>query len=264
MPDEGDGIGRCTGIVFPTDLQFGQENPDREPIRHKIVASIDAGKPVLCYGIHLDVSVIYGYEAGGQTLWLTDYHARGQMPYKLPLDKLGPWQAYLEKRHPAPPPAEQLRLSLELALTNWRRGEHDGGLPDRRYLYSQAAYDGWLEAIRQVEKLPAEQVKQLHHTHHFVWMTLADAREAATRFLNDYAQFAEAGTIGPLRNAIGHCASEAKRLYRVFNEEKLFTGPLEEWSSDKRLRESEIVEGMKHQDALLHAELQRVLAEMAT
>jgi hypothetical protein len=113
MRDEGDGIGRCTGIVFPTDLQFGQKDPDREPIRRKIVASIDAGKPVLCYGICLDVSLIYGYEAGGQTLWLTDYHADGQMPYKLPLDKLGPWQAYVENRHPSPPPVERLRLSLE-------------------------------------------------------------------------------------------------------------------------------------------------------
>ncbi len=51
------------------------------------------------------------------------------------------------------------------------------------------------------------------------------------------------------------------RLYRAFEAEGLFS-PLPEWSADKRLRESEIVEGMKHQDAVLHAELKRALAAM--
>ena len=93
-------------------------------------------------------------------------------------------------------------------------------------------------------------------------MTLADARQAAAKFLNDYVEFAPGKAADPIRNAIGHCAAEAKRLYRAFDQDKLFTGSLAAWKADKRLREGEIIEGMKHQDGLLHAELKGALAAM--
>ena len=262
MSDEEHGITRCSGWGLQTEHQFGQPNPDRQAIRRKLTASIDSGLPILAYGICMDMSVIYGYEDDSHTLWLTDYHAKGQMPYKLPLDKLGPMQMYLVRSRPSLTPAGQLRSALELAVRNWNIGQHDDGMTGRDYRYGPLAYDGWLEAIRNFDRLSSDQIKQLHYTHHFVWTQLTDARRAAAEFLNDRLDLVNGQALESLQNAIRYCSAEAKRLYHAFDHDKLFTGPLADWTADKRLQECEIVEGMKHEDNLIHTELKRAMTAM--
>ena len=267
MPDECAGLRACTGWGTPTDVQFGQETTDREAIRGWLVQSIDSGRPVLVYGLCLDMAVVYGYEAGGQILWLSDYHARGEMPVRLPLAKLGPMQIYLHREGPALDDRLRLEHVLSLAGRNWGRREHDGGLPGRRYLYGEAAYEAWQEAIRGADKLPPEQFARLHHTHQFAWLTLADARQAAGRFLNEAGQTDLARTLpetaaAALRHAIGHALAMAKRLSLAFDSQGFFQGPPPAWPADQRLAEFEILEGMKHQDALLHAEIAQALSAL--
>jgi hypothetical protein len=263
MPDEMRALREGTGWALQADVQFGQDDPDREGIRRKLVAAVDAGLGVLAYGTCLDMSLVYGYQDAGRTLWLTDYHAEGEMPCKLPLEKLGPMQIYLRRESGCPSPHEQLAHALDLAGRNWQRRDHDGGIPGRQYFYGPAAYDAWQAAILQAEKLSDEQLGQLHHTHRFAAVTLADARRAAARFLNNYAAFAPTEALGAVRSAIGHCAAEGKRLHRVVDREGLFRGPTQAWTSQTRRREAEVIEGMKCQDALLQGELRRALAAMA-
>ena len=73
MPDEYRALEAHTGWSFPTMLQFGIQNPDRAAIRERLVHAIDAGRPVLAYAATLDMTVVYGYEDGGNTLFVRDY-----------------------------------------------------------------------------------------------------------------------------------------------------------------------------------------------
>ena len=260
MPDESRGIAQCSGWDLRMDHQFGQRNPDREAIGRKLAASVDSCLPVLAYGICMDMSVVYGYEEGGKTLWLTDYHAKGQMPYKLPCDKLGPMQMYPHRVHNPLTPAGQLRSALELAARNWSIGRHDDGIPGRDYVYGPLAYEGWRADVGGFDALGPDQAKQLHHTHHFVWMQLADARQAAAEFLNDRLDLVSGQALESLRHAVERCSAQAKGLYRLFDQEGLFGGPIEQWTADRRLRESEIIEDMRRQDELLLADIQKVLS----
>ena len=52
-------------------------SPDHDPValRARIVEHIDRGWPILGFGARQDLSVIYGYEAGGERVLLSDYWA---------------------------------------------------------------------------------------------------------------------------------------------------------------------------------------------
>ncbi len=262
LPDEFLAMWRCTGWSLDTDVQFGQDDPDREAIRKRIVASIDASLPVMAYGSCLDKAVIYGYEAGGDVLWFTDYH-QPEHPYKLPLAKLGPMQSYLVGRNKeTPSPREQTVMSLQLAIDHWGRGAHNGGVPDREYIYGLSAYERWLADLDRFDKLTEEQAKQLRHTHNFARMTLADARQAAAVFLKDRLDVLGGKAQRHLQSASDYCRASAHRLYGAADDEGLFaSGTLEEWTPEGRRAEGEIIDWMKRQDALVIGELTHALAK---
>jgi hypothetical protein len=266
MPDESWAIWRSTGWSFPSDRQFGQEKPDREPVRAKIVRSVGAGLPVIAYDDTLDMSVIYGYEDGGRVLWFSDYHKR-EMPYKLPLDELGPMQIYLGKREPELSDGEQLRLALELAVRHWNRGTHDGGLEDRVYLYGAAAYDAWIEALGRFDTLPEDQARQLGHTNGFAAVYgLAGAREAAAVFLREHKPLVPDEAAGAMQRAAEACTAAFTTLLAVFEKEKLFRmpwqRPLSEWTAERRAREMDILGQVRTHDERAIAELKQALATL--
>jgi hypothetical protein len=267
LPDERHAIWRSTGWSLPTDTQFGEEEPDREPIRAKIVQSIDAQLPVLAYSDKLDMSVIYGYEDSGALLWFSDYH-HGEMPYKLPLAKLGPMQLYLGKRDPELSGAEQLRLALDLAVRHWNRGTHDGGINGRVYLYGSAAYDAWIEALGRFDTLPEDEARQLGHTNGFAAVYgLAGAREAAAVFLREHKALVPDEAAGPVQRAAEACTAAFTTLFAVFEKEKLFRmpwqRPLSEWTPERRAREMDILRQVRTHDERTITELEQVLTALA-
>ncbi len=185
LPDEYEALRRLTGWSLPTDVQFGVEEPDRDAIRQKVVAAIDAGQPVLAYASSLDVAVIYGYEAGGETLLLHDYNQPG--PYRMPVGEIGPMQTYLGDYVQPPSRRETLIESLRIAVRNWQRRKHDGGVAGREYIYGDAAFRAWVADLQRYDALDRHARDALRGLDGWVLVTLYDARQAAVRFLQEQA-----------------------------------------------------------------------------
>ncbi len=186
MPDECAAFARMTGWGLPTDVQFGEEEPDRETIRRKVLASIDAGKPVAAYGTCLDLAVIYGYLDDGKTLLLHDYHQPSDL-WRIPLGKLGPMQMYLAEHRGRPDAQQALIEALKTAVANWKRERHHGGVEGREYWYGDAALRAWQHDLARDGELPAETWKAFHHLNRWNYSALKDARRAAATFLRQHA-----------------------------------------------------------------------------
>jgi hypothetical protein len=185
LPDEYAVLTRLTGWWLPTDVQFGLEEPDRDAIREKVVAAIDAGQPVVAYASSLDMAVIYGYEEGGETLLVHDY---GQPdPFRMPASEIGPMQTYLGDHTDPPSPREALTASLQITVGNWRREKHDGGVAGREYTYGDAAFKAWIADLERYDALDQETQDALLGLDGWVLTTLYDARQAAVTFLQEQA-----------------------------------------------------------------------------
>ncbi len=262
LPDETRAIEKCTGWDLPGEHQFGQKTPNHEPIRERIVRSIDARLPVLAYGACLDMALIYGYEDSGRTLWFTDYH-KAEMPFRLPLAQLGPLQVCLSRRNDGLPPRMHLMESLHLAVQDWRRGRHDGGIRGRDYIYGSQAYQFWLDTLARLPELPAQEAEQFHYTHHWVWVQLVHARRTAARFLNEHADSTEEAAEF-LRHAADTCTGLARELHHAGESEGLFRGPqsgakLADWTPEARCRESDCLSRAMQSDAAVVANLEKAL-----
>jgi len=109
MPDELGQLSELTGWRFSVADQFGVDKPDYEAIRAALVASIDAGRPVMAYPStsDLNVGVVYGYADGGKTLLVRPYS--GPEPtVDVPLESIGPMQFCLTGHTTAPSLADGL------------------------------------------------------------------------------------------------------------------------------------------------------------
>jgi beta-lactamase regulating signal transducer with metallopeptidase domain len=187
MPDEITTLSRLAGWELPADVQFGEENPDREAIRAKVATAIDAGKPVAAYGSCLDLAVVYGYEGGGRTLLLTDYH-KAEDPFRLSIDELGPMQVYLGESSEPSSPRDALLEALTTAVVNWKRERHDGGIPGREYWYGDAALRAWQHDLVSTDGMAEDTLKTFHHLNKWNYMALKDARASAVAFLRWHAE----------------------------------------------------------------------------
>jgi hypothetical protein len=275
LPDEYAAIHRATGWNLPTEVQFGQQGW-QPAVAQKIVASIDAGKPVLAYNDYLDIGVVYGYEQGGAVLWYSDYQSGQSLPHRVPAEKIGPLQSYIGRKDPAMPPLEQLRDSLRLAVLNWGRGKHGGGLPDREYFYGSAGYDLWIDILEEAAALLPEKRKEMMgermHGHHIIFYWLIDARRAAATFLRERADLLDGeGRAAMLRaadacNALANCMDQAQRQEKLFwydqshPYETPASGAADDFA-DIRRREIEVLREAKRQDEAIAQQLGNVLSE---
>lgn len=265
MPDEYEAICRTTGWHLPTDVQLGREKWDRQAVASRMVMSIDAGRPVLAYNDSLNVAVVYGYEGGGDTLWYIDYRPGKTMPYRVPVDRIGPLQSYLARKVPALPSVEQLREALKMAVAHWRRGRHDGGIPGREYEYGAAAYDAWIAFLEDAEGVPAERRQQVLDDESWIYMHLPDARRAAAQFLRDRAELAGAAA-DVLSQAAEQCSVLANTLSAAQKQEGLFPWgkqPAEVWTGEFRRREADLLRQAKQQDAAIMQQLEKALTVLA-
>ncbi len=277
LPDEYNAIRLATGWNLPTEVQFGQEGW-QPAVARKIVASIDAGLPVLAYNDHMDIGVVYGYEQGRAVLWYSDYRSREVgTPYRVPADKIGPLQSYIGRKDPALPPQEQLKAALRLAVLNWNRGVHDGGIPGRQYRYGPVAYDLWIEILHRSASTPLDGQQQLTqamlHGHRIIFYWLIDARRAGATFLRERAEELTDLIRSQILQAADACGVLANRMDQAQWQEKLFqydrahpydaAPPSSEGSlPDIRRREIEVLQDVRQQDAVLIRQLESALAAM--
>lgn len=199
QPDEYQAIVEATGWPLPTDIQFGQANPDRAAIAAKIVTSIDAGKPVVAYPDDLNMAVAFGYVAQGQVILFRDYN-KGAEVHEVPQEKLGPMQTYLGEYGNGTSRKDAFLQSLRLAVGNWRRERHVDGPAE--YWYGDAAYGVWLRDLENAHELDEGGQGALFWLNILAFGALCDARKAGIKFLLDNAALLE----GEGRTAAGEAA----------------------------------------------------------
>ena len=236
--EESDAIARCAGQRLAVAEQWKQEKPDRGPLRARIVASIDAGKPVIAYCSCLDLGLIVGYQQNGDVLLTHDYH-KAETPASLPLDKLGPMQFFLEEPGTPLPPRERLAEALKLAVLHARRGTLE--TLGRKYFYGDRALQAWIEALRAPK--PADQV---HHTTGFNYSTLLDCRRAAVTFLTHNSRHFGEAARGELDKAIDAYRQELDFLKANL---ELFKTPLPKWDAAVREKQAAALEALRPLDA---------------
>ena len=241
LPEEIALIGRQIGRRL-SDEWSEPAGRDNEALAARLASEIDAGRAVLAYPGNYNVGLVCGYEDAGKTLLVDDYMDQRPEEFdgmdvrkiaRLPVDKLGPWIAFLSEPDVAPEPVAALRQALEVAVGNWDRERHDGGIAGREYLYGEAALSAWTKDIESFEGLDEETRARLQSQHAWVYSQLADARRAAVAFLRDWSTLVTGEARSAMREAADLYEQESKAL-----QEGLDGLPKEtaEWSAADRGR----------------------------
>ncbi|HQK93729.1 MAG TPA: hypothetical protein PLD23_09510 [Armatimonadota bacterium] len=187
FPEEGDAIQRNTGWRFRPIARFTHPGgPHMEELIPDIVASIDAGIPVLAYpSIHnLNMGTIYGYDDGGVVWLLRDYFSVDGMTL-VPAPDLGPVVLIPTHWEPPPPRRKALLDSIAMALRHWARRR--GPDPDGPCFYGADALGQWAADLALVDDpgggVTEDERNNLFFVSWWNFCALEDARSAAVSFL---------------------------------------------------------------------------------
>ncbi len=210
MPEEIDAITAATGWSFVIGDHWEEDSDVAQEIP-RIVASLDADRPVVTYASNMDMAVLYGYEDSGKT-WLVKDYNEAEVPFRLDAAKLGPMQIYLGEHSEPVAQREALMRSLRTAVSNWGRGAGDGGIQGRQYFYGADAFEAWTTDLMRAEELSAEHIEGLQFLNGFVYTSLKDARKAAVVFLKDNAKLVKADAHESLERAADIYAQEVALL----------------------------------------------------
>jgi hypothetical protein len=238
MPDEQTALARLTGWKLPTEW-LDAETRNNERLREKIVASIDAGKPVVAYPDGWNMAVVYGYEDDGKILLLSDY-MKDEHPSRLPIEKLGPLHTYLGDYIEPPSLRDGLLTALQTAVLNWKRERHHGGLEDREYWYGQAALSAWIKDLQGFDAFTEETQKRLIGIDPWNYTSLYDARKAAAGFLKDWSVVLDGERQQALKRAMELYEQETRVLESLLADKRK-SGEEQDWSEEARLREIDIL-----------------------
>ncbi|UCH36261.1 MAG: sigma-70 family RNA polymerase sigma factor [Armatimonadota bacterium] len=264
MPEAAEAFTKATGWPIRWGFLAANDPSNVERLTAEIMASIDAGRPVLAYEPRLNMDVVYGYEDGGKMLLLRDYF-QGEDPLRLPPSKLGFLIAFVGERGKALSHRAAVIEGLRIAVRNWKRERHAEGPGE--YWYGAAAFARWIEDLAD-GKLSTDEKKLFHHVNWWNFNTMADARRAAVAFLREAS--------GGLNGDAGAALSRAADLYeqesdlfgQVFASKDAFLSPssgksLRSWTARVRRREQEILsEARKIEDAAI-SEIEKALAAIA-
>ncbi len=150
--------------------------------KDKITASIDKGMPVLLYDPGWDVAVAYGYEKGGDRLFLRSYTDNFSQ-----IDLASsPALIYINEKYAEPPSRRDAFIdALNLAVSNWHR---EAMVREKgQYLYGELGFDKWMQDYTNFKSLSEEAQKTTAHASRFCYMTLLDCRAAAATFLDEHS-----------------------------------------------------------------------------
>jgi hypothetical protein len=250
-------IAHATGWPLRVEFHGGESNLER--FVPDIVASIDAGKPVVAYDDHLDMAVIHGYARGGGTLLFRDYH-KGEKRHELPASKLGWLWFYLGEYEPALTTTEAVIEGLRIAVRNWRRVSGREGPGE--YWYGHAAYDAWCAILAQLEELGEHAQRNALQTNYFAFMSLLDARKAAVLFLRERGDLLPAKACAAVYNAADIYEREFVKLQA---KEQQFLSPgtikeISDWTQEIRKRECSVLRLAKKFEELAIEQLEEALA----
>ena len=243
---------------WPLEVRFlpSEQAAEVEQIRADIVASIDAGRPVLAYEPRGNMDVVYGYEQGGKILLLRDYF-QAEEPLRLPPSKLGFLLLFLGAREEVLSRRDALIASLRMAAHNWRRERGHAGPGD--YWYGQAAFAQWKADLAEVDDLSADDQRLLGRVSSFNFATIHDARKAAVAYLTKSAEGFAAEEGEALGRAAAIYTDEVKLFDAASAEPHVFGGGGEGWTADVRRRETETLTRAIELEEDAISEIERVL-----
>jgi hypothetical protein len=237
-----------------------EEAAEVDQIRADIVASIDAGRPVLAYEARGNMDVVYGYEQGGKMLLLRDYF-QVEEPLRLPPSKLGFLLLFLGARGEALSRRDAVIESLRMAAHNWRRERAHSGPGD--YWYGPHALERWQADLAEVDELSADDRRVLGRVSSFNFATIHDARKAAVTYLKAAANELGGGPAEALTRAAGIYGEEAALFDAAAAEAHVFGGAGEEWTADISRREREVLSRAIELEEQAISEIERVLEALA-
>lgn len=266
--EESETLEKATGWRAQNENMMGSDNPRMERFTPDIIASIDAGFPVIGYPENLDVAVLYGYDQSDEdTVFLWEGFHWNEV-HRLPATKTGPWIA-ITKKFADPLPYREA-LFQALTTQNWRRKVLPDTRTDRKasYLYGSDALQTWRNNIRIAETFSDEQRNKLFFVSWWCFTSLADARHNAASFLNDAAKTVENDARASLQKAASIYGNEGKLLGSVFSTRDAFLGPwsgksIEDWTAQVRKREQKILTEIEKFDESAAAIIDKALAAMA-
>ena len=257
MPDEQAAFARLSGWTLPFEW-VEAKGRDNDALRRKIMASIDAGKPVITYPPVWNPAVVCGYEDGGRTVLVNDY-TKAELLSPLPIEQLGPMRHYIGEFRKPPALRDALLEALRLAVTHWTRERHHGGLGDREYWYGRAAFDAWIGDLRGFDKLSPEAQRGLKGIDPWNTLSLADARRAATGFLKEWGLVLD----GDAREAVDQARElyeqEVKALEPLVEAKRSAT---KDWSEAARTREAEALTKARGLEAEAIAQIEKAIASV--
>jgi len=263
FPEEIEAARRATGWDLDCECRLGEAEPHMEGLVPEIVASIDAGRPVLAYDPSLHLGVIYGYEEGGQTVLMHDY-SRQETPSRRRVSELGAMALFLGEHSQPMPRRDAVIQGLRMASQNWRR-RHDPPNEERGYWLGEMALTRWSEDLSLSSTLSEKKREKLFFVSWWNLDCMADARRAAVVFLEEHLNLFLGTRQEALRRAMKHYEQEAGILTAVFAHRDAFLGPwsgksLSDWTPGVRRREQEILGEARALEASAIASIEEALA----
>lgn len=260
--DDIDSVSRATGwnlIQCPLDGEW-----DTARCTSEIIASIQAGKPVVGHVRDHNASVIYGYEREGKTFLAYDYLG-GRQGLRVAPAEFQPTLIFLGERHEPLPPRDAALQGLRTAVRDWHR-RHDPPDDDKRgYWYSEPAFAAWRRDIGLAVRLSEARCAKLFFVSWWTFASLKDARCAADAFVQHSLPLFEGDARRALTHSAGVYEREAEMLRGVLRAKDAFLGgwthkSIENWSKEVRHREQQILAEASALEAAAIREIETVLA----
>ncbi len=171
----------------------GALNNHRDEGVQRIVASINAGRPVLGYvnRTEWDMGLIYGYENSGEKFLVQDYYYQGKELNIVPADDVHDLVAFFDQKKDPVSPHDALLQGLQKAITSWNMGTIDvqqikpwESKGKNLFYYGPNAYRQWREDLAAADKLPTDKLAGLRQHNMWIGCSLSDGRHAAAESLS--------------------------------------------------------------------------------
>jgi hypothetical protein len=243
---------------------------DLSRYRNDIVASVDAGVPVLTYALKMDMSLIYGYESGGDVVLVRDYYA-GEKETKLPLSQVKGLLGFLVDRRDPPSREQSIVRGLQQAVRDWHGADVDAvrEAGEGSYHLGEKAYDVWIDDLQNAGKLPPAHRKKMFQPNWWAFSSLADARAAAAKYVRDAAATLPPDARPALLRAADLYDQGAKLAGSIFMTRDAFLGPwsgksFDQWDDATRQREIEILTKLRELDGAAVREINEALSAVGS
>ncbi|MCG3179389.1 MAG: hypothetical protein BIFFINMI_01724 [Phycisphaerae bacterium] len=241
-------------------------------VRKAIVASIDAGAPVIYH--HYEDGLVVGYEKDGKVLLGRAYPGFGsRKDAGAGIYELTEWSPFAYgtlKKRARPVDRRAIAVNAIRAATEmWSTPRFKAG-EDSYYTCGRAAYEAWIADLRddsRFEKVDQKDFRNLRHHNAYIFYCLVECRTAAASYLHDVARLFE----GEAADRVGRAAALYGRLRDLLTERCVTDVAAmpwmpggKQWTADMRHAQADLLAKAADMDAAAIAELEKALAALAT